>query len=221
MTGLFVTGTDTGVGKTRVSAALLRALVARGRRAVGMKPVASGCRATPDGLRSEDAEALLAAGNVPAAYPDVNPYAFGPPTAPHLAAAAVGATIDIGRIGSCYARLAARAECVVVEGVGGWLVPIGRHATMAEVVRALELPVLLVVGLRLGCINHALLTVQAVQAAGCRLAGWVANHIEPVVPEGYLAALDERLPAPRIGNLRYGIGDAEAASAIDPDLLEP
>lgn len=217
--GLFVTGTDTGVGKTRVSAALLRAAVARGRRAVCMKPVASGCRTTPQGLRSEDAEALLAAGNVAAAYDEVNPYAFAPPTAPHLAAAVAGVTIDIERVCAGYRRLAAHAELVVVEGVGGWLVPIGPNATMVDVVRALELPVVLVVAMRLGCINHALLTAQAVQAAGCRLIGWVANHVDPEVPDGYLAALKERLPAPLIGNFRHGIGDAEAANAIDFDSL--
>ncbi|MCK7577912.1 MAG: dethiobiotin synthase [Chromatiales bacterium] len=202
MRNLFVTGTDTGVGKTRVSVALLRAAVARGERAVGMKPVASGCRATPPGLRSEDAEALIAAGNVAAAYDDVNPYAFLPPTAPHLAAAAAGVSIDPGRIRAAYRRLAADAGRVVVEGVGGWLVPIGAHATMADVARALELPVVLVVGMRLGCINHALLTAQAVPRAGCRLAGWVANHVDPEVPEGYLEALQALLDAPLIGNFR-------------------
>ena len=219
MRNLFVTGTDTGVGKTRVSAALLRAAVARGRRAVGMKPVASGCRATPQGLRSQDAEALLAAGNVAAAYDDVNPYAFLPPTAPHLAAAMAGVSIDIERIRAAYRRLCADAGHVVVEGVGGWLVPIGANATMADVVRALDLPVVLVVGMRLGCINHALLTAPAVQAAGCRLIGWVASHVDPEVPDGYLAALQERLPAPLVGSFRYGIGDAEAANAIDLDSL--
>ncbi len=219
MSNLFVTGTDTGVGKTRVSAALLRAAVARGRRAVGMKPVASGCRTTPQGLRSEDAEALLAAGNVAAAYDEVNTYAFAPPTAPHLAAAAAGVTIDIERVRTGYRRLAAHAELVVVEGVGGWLVPIGANATMADVARALELPVVLVVGMRLGCINHALLTAQAVQAVGCRLIGWVANHVELEAPGGYLAALKERLPAPLVGNFHHGIGDAEAANAIDFDAL--
>jgi dethiobiotin synthetase len=219
MRNLFVTGTDTGVGKTRVSAALLRAAVARGRRAVGMKPVASGCRATPQGLRSQDAEALLAAGNVAAAYDDVNPYAFLPPTAPHLAAAVAGVSIDIERIRAAYRRLCADAGHVVVEGVGGWLVPIGANATMVDVVRALELPVVLVVGMRLGCINHALLTAPAVQAAGCRLIGWVASHVDPEVPDGYLAALQERLPVPLVGSFRYGIGDAEAASAVDLDAL--
>lgn len=219
MRNLFVTGTDTGVGKTRVSAALLRAAVARGERVLGMKPVASGCRATPLGARSEDAEALLAAGNVAAVYDDVNPYAFLPPTAPHLAAAAAGVTIDIERIRACYQRLAARAGRVVVEGVGGWLVPIGAQATMADVVRALDLPVVLVVGMRLGCINHALLTAQAVHAAGCRIIGWVANHIDPEVPPGYRAALEERVAAPLIGSFRHDIGDAEAANAIDLDAL--
>lgn len=218
--GWFVTGTDTGVGKTRVSCALLAACVRSGRRAVGMKPVASGCFATTHGLRSEDAEALLAAGNVPADYADVNPYCFAPATAPHLAAAVAGVTIDIERVGVAYRRLAAEAERVVVEGVGGWLVPIGPSATMVDLVRALDLPVVLAVGMRLGCISHALLTAQAVQAAGCRLIGWVANHVDPGVPEGYLSALEERLPAPLVATFRHDITDAEAAIAIDLDALE-
>ena len=116
-------------------------------------------------------------------------------------------------------RLAARADLVLVEGAGGWLAPISSVATMADIAEKLGLPVVFVVGLRLGCINHALLTAQAVQAAGSRLIGWVASHVDPEVPDGYLAALKERLPAPLIGNFRHGIGDADAANAIDFDSL--
>lgn len=195
----FITGTDTGVGKTLVSQAMLQALVHAGRRAVGMKPVASGCESTPAGLRSADALVLMAAGNVPADYAEVNPCAFALPTAPHLAAAAAGTAIDIDQLVAAYRRLAARAEAVVVEGVGGWLVPIAAGSTMADFVRRLDLPVILVVGLRLGAINHALLTSESIRSHGCRLAGWVANHPAGPAPDGYRDALAERLAAPCLG----------------------
>ena len=192
----FVTGTDTGVGKTLVSAALLMALARTGRHVVGMKPVASGCNATPPGLRSADAEALRVAGNVAADYEDINPYALAAPTAPHLAAEAAGVQIDIAAIRAHYARLAARADDVVVEGIGGWLVPINRTQTMADVVRVLNLPVILVVGMRLGCLNHALLTQRSIAASGCRLMAWVANEVDGDAPEGYVEALTDRLESP-------------------------
>ncbi len=211
----FVTGTDTGVGKTLVSAALLTALVRSGQRAVGMKPVASGCDATPHGLRSADAEALRVAGNVVADYADINPYALAAPTAPHLAAAATGVQIDVATIRTHYARLAARADAVVVEGGGGWLVPINRTQTMADVVRALELPVILVVGIRLGCLNHALLTERAIAACGCRLVAWVANSPESSVPEGYVEALTDCLDVPCLGVIPFGSAAAMAADSLD------
>lgn len=195
----FITGTDTGAGKTLVSQALLRALVHSGRRAVGMKPVASGCEPTPAGLRSADALALLAAGNVAVDYADVNPYALAPATAPHLAAAMAGTTIEIDRLVACYRRLSARADAVVVEGVGGWLVPIGAATTMADFIQRLDLPVVLVVGLKLGAINHAMLTADSIRRHGCRLAAWVANHPAGPAPDGYLDALAERLMAPCLG----------------------
>jgi len=211
----FVTGTDTGVGKTLVSAALLTALARSGRRVVGMKPVASGCDATPHGLRSTDAETLCAAANVAADYADVNPYALAAPTAPHLAATVTGVQIDIATIHAHYARLAARADDVVVEGIGGWLVPINRTQTMADVVRALELPVILVVGMRLGCLNHALLTRRAVAASRCRLAAWVANALEGGMPEGYVEALTDRLDAPCLGIIPAVSSVAMAADNLD------
>ncbi len=197
--GWFITGTDTGAGKTLVSQAMLRALVRSGRRAAGMKPVASGCEPTPAGLRSADALALLAAGNVAVDYADVNPYALAPATAPHLAAAMAGTVIEIDRLVACYRRLAARVEAVVVEGVGGWLVPIGVTTTMADFVQRLDLPVILVVGLKLGAINHALLTSESIRNHGCRLAGWVANHPAGPAPGGYVGAIAERLAAPCLG----------------------
>lgn len=221
MSGWFVTGTDTGVGKTLVSQALLTALVRRGCRAAGMKPVASGCVVTPAGLRCADAEALIAAGNVAVEYVDVNPYAFQPSTAPHLAAADTQTAIELEVIRNHYRNLAARADDVIVEGVGGWLVPIGTHATMADVVRRLELPVILVVGVRLGAINHALLTRAAIEASGCRLAGWVANMVVPQAPPGYVETLCTMLPAPFIGEIPCGATVQAAAARLNLDALAP
>lgn len=215
----FITGTDTGVGKTLVSAALLAALARTSRRVVGMKPVASGCTATPLGLRSADAEILSAAGNVAADYDDVNPYALAMPTAPHLAAAAAGVQIKIATIRSHYARLAAYADNVVVEGVGGWLVPIDRTQTMADVVRDLELPVILVVGMRLGCLNHALLTERAIAASGCQMVAWVANSPESSMPDGYVEALTDHLKAPCLGVIPYMAGESVAADSLDLSVI--
>ena len=214
MSAWFVTGTDTGVGKTLVSAALLTALARTGRRVVGMKPVASGCDATPQGLRSADAEALRVVSNVTADYEEINPYALAAPTAPHLAALAAGVQIDVATIRAHYARLAEHAEDVVVEGIGGWLVPINRSQTMADVVRALELPVILVVGMRLGCLNHALLTQRAIAASGCRLVAWVANSVDGTAPEGYVEALNDALGTPCLGILPPVLTAAQAAASL-------
>jgi len=175
MSGWFVTGTDTGVGKTHVACALVAALADAGRRAVGMKPVASGARRTPAGLRHADAERLLAAGNVAVPYDAVNPYCFEPAVAPHLAAEDAGVKLRLQTVLAAHARLCAAADCTVVEGAGGWRVPLGPRTTMSDLARALGLPVLLVVGLRLGCLNHALLTVEAIRRDGVPFAGWVAN----------------------------------------------
>ena len=199
--GWFITGTDTGVGKSWLADALLLALRDIGRRAVGMKPVASGCSMTPAGLRSEDAERLLAAGVGAAGYEDVNPYAFEPPIAPHLAAARVGVEMRLETILRHFERLRAMADVVVVEGVGGWRVPFNRTLLMSDVARALDLPVVLVVGLKLGCVNHALLTADALRADGLAAAGWIANRVDPAFDawEETTAALDARLPMPRLG----------------------
>jgi dethiobiotin synthetase len=177
--GLFVTGTDTGVGKTRVAAGLILAGRRAGLRMAGMKPVASGCERTPHGLRNDDAQRLMACASVSAEYALVNPYAFEPPVAPHLAARQAGTLIDPGRILSSFRQLAGGADRVVVEGVGGWLVPIDAATTMADVAAALGLPVVLVVGIRLGCLNHALLTAEAIVRRGLPFAGWVANRVDP------------------------------------------
>jgi dethiobiotin synthetase len=177
--GVFVTGTDTGVGKSVIAAALIRALARQGLRVAGMKPVAAGAAATPAGLRNSDALALMQAGNVAAAYESVNPYCFAPPIAPHIAAREAGVTIDIELLRQRFSVLASAADCVVVEGAGGWLTPISASLTMADLAAALALPVVLVVGLKLGCLNHTLLTARALAAHEEGLAGWIGNSIEP------------------------------------------
>lgn len=176
---LFVTGTDTGVGKTRIAAGLCTAFVAAGRRVAAMKPVASGCESTPDGLRNSDALALMEAMNVRARYAEVNPYAFAPAIAPHIAAAEAGRTIDFDVLDRCYERLALQSDVTIVEGAGGWLSPLDAARTFADLAVRWQLDVVLVVGMRLGCLNHALLTVEAIHRRGLRLAGWVANGIDP------------------------------------------
>lgn len=179
--GFFVTGTDTEIGKTLVSCALTRALTARGWRVAVMKPVASGAQFGPEGARNADALALMAAANVAAPYETVNPYCFVPAVSPHIAASEHGALIDLSVIRACFDALAARADCVVVEGAGGWLAPVTERAYMADLALALRLPVLLVVGLRLGCLNHALLTRESIRARGASFAGWVANGVDPAM----------------------------------------
>src|SRR4051812_37333369 len=199
--GVFITGTDTGVGKTRVAAALLQGLGAEGRRAIGMKPVA--CGVEPGEERHRDVAALMAAGNVAADIGDINPYAFAPAIAPHLAAERAGVAIHLERIAEAYARLLADADAVVVEGAGGALVPLSARADMLDVARRLEVPVLLVVGLRLGCLNHALMSAQAINARGLRLAGWVVNRLDPSMEaaDENVDTLRQRLPAPLLADL--------------------
>jgi dethiobiotin synthetase len=216
--GLFVTGTDTGVGKTLASCTLLHALRARGLRAVGMKPLASGSEATPDGLRNEDALALQAASAPRPDYDDVNPYALPLPLAPELAARDAGVAVTLAPLLAAHARLAARADVVVVEGVGGWMAPLAGDLMQADLVRALELPVVLVVGLRLGCLNHAYLSARAILADGCRLAGWIGTGIDPALDriDDNRALLAARLPAPCLGWLPWQA--APDAAVLAPGL---
>jgi dethiobiotin synthetase len=180
--GIFITGTDTGVGKTVVAAALVRALVAQGHRVAVMKPVASGSHRTPQGLRNEDALALIAASNVAAPYSQVNPYCFEPAISPHIAAEEAYTAVDTAHIRSNFDTLAASADAIVVEGAGGWLAPLGPRISIKDLAATLDLPVLLVVGVRLGCINHALLTKLAIESHGAQFAGWIANTIDPAMP---------------------------------------
>jgi dethiobiotin synthetase len=203
---VFIAGTDTGVGKTRVAARLIRGYVAQGLRVAPMKPVAAGAVRTPRGLRNDDALALLAAANLAPPYELVNPYCLELATSPHLAARAAGVSIEPGRVFEAYAALAARADLVLVEGAGGWRAPICDSLSMADIAIALGLPVVLVVGLRLGCLNHALLTAQAIARDGLALQGWYANQLEPGFEPlaDYLQSLRARLPAPQLGFMAYG-----------------
>jgi len=220
MNGYFVTGTDTGIGKTHAAVALLHALRARRLRACGMKPVASGCRRTPHGLRNEDAEALIAASDPAPAHSDCNPYAFEPAIAPHVAARLAGTEPSLAVIGAAYARIASTCDVVVVEGAGGWLAPVSDALMQADVVRALDLFAILVIGLRLGCINHALLSARVIHADGCRLAGWIANTIDPSMDaaQATLDTLRARIDAPLLGVLPFGM-PARFAPLPDLDAL--
>jgi dethiobiotin synthetase len=218
--GFYVTGTDTGIGKTVASMALLHALRLRGLRAIGMKPVASGCvqvlqNGTPQGWRNDDALALQAASEPQPAYADLNPYALPLPLAPELAAREAGVDIDLDTILAAHARLQAQADAVVVEGVGGWAAPLSATLDQADLVRALDLPVLLVVGLRLGCLNHAILSAQVIAADGCHLAGWIGNAIDPDMQrrDEHRALLQTRIAAPCWGWLPHaGRADQGALS---------
>lgn len=201
----FVTGTDTEIGKTHCTVALLRHLAGQGQRVAGLKPIASGSEDTPDGLRNEDALALMAAANVPLDYAQVNPYAFAPPIAPHLAAAQVGAHIDPSRAVAVMGALAGKADWVLVEGAGGWNIPLDETRFLHELVAAFTRDVVLVVGMKLGCINHALLSAAQIQRDGFELVGWVANAVDPAMREfdANLATLDAHMPAPRIGTVPH------------------
>ena len=172
-----------------------------GRRVLGMKPVASGCEETPDGPRNADAKRILAAADSPVDYELVNPYAFVPPVAPHLAAAQSGVEIRFDGIRTAFDGLSRQADLVFVEGVGGWRVPLGPDGDVADLAAALGLPVILVVGLRLGCISHALLTAESIEYGGPGVAGWVANAVDPAMAmrEENIATLRERIAAPLLG----------------------
>lgn len=200
----FVTGTDTEIGKTTIAAGLLHAARAQGLSTAAAKPVASGCEETVDGLRNSDALALLGECSLPLTYEEVNPLAFAPAIAPHLAALEAGIRLDVQALSGPVRRVLAKgADFSLVEGAGGWRVPLAGQGNLSDLPIALGLPVILVVGVRLGCINHAVLTAEAIQRDGLTLAGWVANVVDPQTSrlEENLATLAERLPAPCLGRV--------------------
>lgn len=205
--GVFITGTDTEVGKTFVAVGIIQALVREGLRVAVMKPVAAGADPTPQGLRNADALQLMRAANVDAPYERVNPYCFPLPASPHIAARSAGIDVDLAVIKRHFEILAGDpdTDVVVVEGAGGWLAPINDSETMADIARALNLPVVLVVGLRLGCLNHALLTAQGIEASGLKLAGWIANHVQPRFEHAdeNVALLTRRLRAPLLASVAF------------------
>jgi len=206
----FVIGTDTNVGKTYIASALIQHFVKAGFKTIGMKPIASGCELAQHGqwqnqLVNEDVSALAKAGNVEAPLDLINPYRFAPAIAPHIAAAQAGVNIDVRVIAQAYTALAQKADVVIVEGAGGFLVPLNATETLADLAVTLNLPMILVVGMRLGCINHALLTVEAIKARGLKLAGWVANQVDADMPmfAENLASLQKRIAAPCLSVVRW------------------
>jgi len=217
----FITGTDTGVGKTLISCALLHGFAAQGKRAYGFKPVAAGC---DDSDHNEDALALREASTSQLAYGQVNPYCFPRAIAPHLAARYVGVRIEMPRIMASYDELAGQADEVIVEGAGGFLVPLNEALTFADMARELDIPVILVVGMRLGCINHALLTMNAIEDHQLECAGWVANVLDEEMPalQENIEALRERIAAPLLGIVPHlAAPDAMLAMQhLDMSLLE-
>lgn len=221
----FITGTDTDVGKTTVAAGLLFAAREAGLTTAAGKPVASGCEQTPKGLRNADALALMAECSLPLTYNEVNPVAFEPAIAPHIAAREVGVTLTVeSLLAPMQAILAKQAQFTLIEGAGGWRVPLSGQDSLSGLAQVLDLPVILIVGVRLGCISHALLTAEAIARDGLQLAGWVANIIGPKTSrlEENLATLAERLPAPCLGRVpRLKSATAQAvAEHLQLDLLD-
>lgn len=214
----FVIGTDTNVGKTYVASALVQHFVQSGLKAVGMKPIASGCELNQQGeLINEDALALINTSNVKAPLDLINLYRFAPAIAPHIAAEQVGVVVNLDSISQAYQQLTMLADVVVVEGAGGFFVPLNQTQTLADLALQLNIPIILVVGMRLGCINHALLTVEAIQARGLKLAGWVANQIDSdfEMLEENLVSLQQRIATPCLSVVRW-----QAEVCFDPASLK-
>jgi dethiobiotin synthetase len=203
--GYFITGTDTDVGKTVVTLGLMQALQARGCRVAAMKPVASGCQSTPAGLRNDDALRLQQQASMELDYALVNPYAFAPAIAPHIAAGQAGTDIRVDEIINKYKEMEIDSDCVLVEGAGGWQVPLNNDETLADLAHALGLEVILVVAIRLGCLNHALLTAESIASRGCVLAGWVANQMLPdaTTASANIHALEQRIGCPRLATIPW------------------
>jgi dethiobiotin synthetase len=215
--GLFVAGTDTGVGKSRVSAAILTLLARQGLQVAGMKPVAAGCTLIDGHRINEDAEALAAASTVSLDPALACPYRLLEAASPHVAAARESVMIDPGRIRTAATRITPQVDLLVVEGSGGWAAPISDRLTMADIAVALGMPVVLVVGLRLGCLNHAQLSAQAIRASGLPLAGWIANTIDPAMThhDANVQWLDQALGAPRLGLVDWSPrGEADPSAGL-------
>lgn len=224
MSAWFVTGTDTEIGKSLCSAALLYAFAAQGKKVAGMKPIAAGADWRGDHWHNDDVALITAASNVAVAPELVCPYLLQEPVAPHIAAAAEGLAFDLDHIANCLKQIRAQSEITIVEGVGGFRVPLTDSQDTADLAVQLNLPVILVVGMRLGCISHSLLTVEVIQARGLRLAGWIANQIDPGMrqPDANLEALRARIPAPLLGRIPHlAPADPHVASPyLDLDLLQ-
>ena len=212
----FVTGTDTEIGKTLASSALLHALAQCGVRVAGMKPVAAGAEWRDGVLHNDDVDALAAAANVALPLELTTPYLLQDAAAPHIVAAQEGVRIDLAHIRLCYERVAASADAVVVEGVGGFCVPLSDAADTADLAQQLGLPVIMVVGMRLGCLSHALLTAEAIAARGLALAGWIANRIHPAMAyaDANLDTLRARIAAPLLGVVAHGSDDEAGVEAL-------
>ncbi|MCP5143219.1 MAG: dethiobiotin synthase [Gammaproteobacteria bacterium] len=218
---LFVTGTDTGCGKTTVAVSMARAFAARGLKIATVKPVAAGCRLTNQGWRNDDAERLAEVANVNLDYAQINPIALVEPIAPHIAAEKAGITISVAHLAEHLEQVASTADVLLVEGAGGWKVPLNDTETLAELAVAAQLSTVLVVGLRLGCINHALLTAQAIMQVGVPLAGWIANETDPVMPalEENVSSIKKRLAAPLLARFPNLAGDSRPDPGICDRLI--
>lgn len=201
----FITGTDTGIGKTHVACRWIRQQKSEGIQIVPMKPVSAGCRVTPQGLRNDDAEQLISAAELDLPYNRVNRYAFEPAIAPHIAALETGREIEIEPLLEDFQWLQTQGQGICVEGAGGWRVPLGPRLRTADIPLKLNIPVVLVIGIRLGCLNHALLTAEAIQADGCQLAGWVANFLDPAAERALenCEYLEKALPSPLLWKINH------------------
>ena len=224
MHSFFVAGTDTGAGKTRITSALIQAFKQKGLSVAGMKPVATGCINTEDGLRNPDAVAIQSCSATAVSYNIVNPYAFEPAIAPLFAADAVKVNIEAETICNAFSELSEQADIVIVEGIGGWRIPLGPGLQMADLARVLQLQIILVVGLRVGCINHALLSIEAIANDGVKLAGWVANQIDPDYRniDQTVNLIADACDAPLLGVVPYraSCNNIETASCLYSDRLD-
>lgn len=218
-----VTGTDTGIGKTLATCALIRRLAQQGLAVAGMKPVAAGTLLHDGKWHNEDTDAIIRAANVPLPPEMVTPYLLHEAASPHISAQLEKTAVSWPRIRDCYAQISQQADAVIVEGVGGFMAPLSAHDTVADLAVQFALPVILVVGLRLGCLNHALLTAEAILSRNLRLAGWIANCIDPAMQHGAenIALLEQRIPAPRLATIPYirNASAAEAANCLDLSAL--